>query len=166
MSDLKDLEERLRKAKSAKSRYEAAWFLNLAFYQGEQWVAWDGRSLYRPQLRRDRMMIVDNRIQPAVRTEVAKMTKQRPVFTVTPRTGDQIDVEAAQVAEQILEYEWTHLSMRDKLNRALLWSRVCGSGFLKVTWDPNQGDGFEALVGPDGKPIPGPNGAPLTGMDP
>ena len=166
MTDVKELEKLLREAKGARSKFEAQWFLNLAYYQGEQWVAWDGRSLYRPQLRRDRMTIVDNRIQPAVRTEVAKLTKQRPVFTVTPRTGDQEDVEAAYVAEQLLEYEWTHLEMRDKLLRALHWSRICGAGFLKVTWDSTVGDGFEALVGPDGKPIPGPNGAPLTGMDP
>jgi len=166
MSDVKELEELLKKGKSAKSRYEAAWFLNLAFYQGEQWVAWDGRNLYRPQLRRDRMTIVDNRIQPVIRHEVAKMTKQRPVFTVTPRTGDQQDVEATYLAEQMLEYQWTHLDVREKLNRALLWSRVCGAGFLKVTWDSTAGDGFEAIVGPDGKPVPGPNGAPLTNVDP
>lgn len=166
MSDVKELEELLRKGKAAKSRHEATWFLNLAYYQGEQWVAWDGNNLYRPALRRDRMLIVDNRIQPAVRTEVAKLTKQRPVFTVTPRTGDQEDVEASYIAEQLLEYEWTHLGMRDKFNRALLWSRVCGSGFLKVTWDSTAGDGFDALVGPDGKPLQGPNGAPMTGMDP
>lgn len=168
MSDsrVSDLEDFLKKGKSAKSRFEAAWFLNLAYYQGDQWVAWDGRNLYRPQLRRDRMTIVDNRIQPAIRTEVAKLTKQRPVFTVTPRTGDQQDVEASYLAEQIMEYQWDHLSMREKLLRALLWSRVCGAGFLKVTWDSSVGDGFDALVGPDGKPIPGPNGAPLTGMNP
>ena len=166
MSNVKELEELLRKAKSAKSRHEASWFLNLAYYQGEQWVAWDGNALYRPQLRRDRMLIVDNRIQPAIRTEVAKLTKQRPILTVTPRTGDQQDVEAAYVAEQILEYEWDHLELRDKLNRALLWSRVCGAGFLKVTWDSTVGEGFDALVDPSGKPIPGPNGAPLTNVDP
>jgi len=165
-SGVSELEDFLKKGKAAKTRFEAAWFLNLAFYQGEQWVAWDGKGLYRPQLRRDRMTIVDNRIQPVIRTEVAKMTKQRPVLTVTPRTGDQEDVEASYVAEQILEYQWDHLSMRDKLMRALLWSRVCGAGFLKVTWDSTVGDGFEALVGPDGKPIPGPNGAPLKGVDP
>jgi len=166
VSDVRELDEKLKQAKSARSKFEAAWFLNLAYYQGEQWVAWDGRNLYRPQLRRDRMTIVDNRIQPAVRTEVAKMTKQRPVFTVTPRTGDQEDIEAAYVSEQILQYQWDHLSMREKLMRTLYWSRVCGAGFLKVTWDSTVGDGFEALVGPDGKPIPGPNGAPLTGVDP
>ena len=165
-STIQELEELLKKGKSAKSRYEAAWYLNLAFYQGEQWVSWDGRSLYRPQLRRDRMTIVDNRIQPAIRTEVAKMTKQRPVFSVTPRTGDQQDVEAAYMSEQLLEYEWTHLTVGEKLNRALLWSRVCGAGFLKVTWDSTAGDGFEALVGPDGKPMQGPNGGPMIGMDP
>jgi hypothetical protein len=141
---MKDLEELLKKGKSAKSRYEAAWFLNLAYYQGEQWVAWDGRNLSRPQLRRDRMTIVDNRIQPAVRTEVAKLMKNKPVFTVVPRTGDQEDVEAAYVAEQILEYQWTHLDLSEKLMRALFWSRVCGAGFLKVTWDSTVGDGFDA----------------------
>ena len=165
-SRVQEFEDLLKKSKSAKARFEAAWFLNLAYYQGEQWVAWDGKTLYRPQLRRDRMTIVDNRIQPAIRHEVAKMTKQRPVFTATPRTGDQEDVEASYLAEQMVEYQWTHLAVREKLNRALLWSRVCGAGFLKVTWDNTVGDGFEAIVGPDGKPVPGPNGAPLTGVDP
>ena len=74
MSDVKELEELLRQGKSARRRYDAAWFLNLAYYQGEQWVAWDGSNLYRPQLRRDRMTIVDNRIQPAIRTEAQKLT--------------------------------------------------------------------------------------------
>jgi hypothetical protein len=166
MTDVKQLEEMLKKARSARSRFEAAWFLNLAYYQGEQWIAWDGTRLYKPQLRKDRMAIVDNRIQPAIRTEVAKMTKQRPTFSAVPKTGDQEDLEAARLAEQLLEYQWKHLQMQDKVVRSLLWSRVCSAGFLKVTWDSTVGEGFDALVGPDGKPVPGPNGAPLTGVDP
>ena len=166
MTDAKQLEEMLKKSKSARSKFEAAWFLNLAYYQGEQWIAWDGARLYKPQLRKDRMAIVDNRIQPAIRTEVAKMTKQRPTFSAVPKTGDQEDLEAARLAEQLLEYQWKHLQMQDKVVRALLWSRVCAAGFLKVTWDSTVGEGFDALVGPDGKPVPGPNGAPLTGVDP
>ena len=130
MSDsrVSDLEDFLKKGKSAKAKYEASWFLNLAYYQGEQWVAWDGRNLYKPQLRRDRMTIVDNRIQPAIRTEVAKMTKQRPVFTVTPRTGDQQDVEAAYLAEQLMEPVGSYFNARQANARfvvvACLWRRV------------------------------------------
>ncbi len=162
---LGDLKELFRQAKSARAKFEPAWFMNLAYFQGDQWVGWDGSRLFRPTLRRDRITLVDNRIQPCVRTEVAKLTKQRPVFICTPRTAGDEDVAAAEIGERVLEFEWTHLSMPDHFYRALEWSRVVGAGFLKVVWDRSLGDSAEVLVGPSGQPLTGSDGRPLRGVD-
>jgi len=167
-STVADLDNLHRQGKSARGKLEGVWAMNLAYYQGFQWLAWDGRQLYGPQMRKSRITIVDNRIQPCVRTEVAKLTKNRPSWVVTPRTADDSDANAAQIGEQILRYQWTHLGMSQKITKALLWSRICGAGFLKAFWDPTLGDGVQVLVGPDGQPIAGPDGRPMRadGMNP
>lgn len=166
------LDELHRMARSARGRLEPVWYLNLSYYVGEQWLAWDGRQLYRPSLRANRITVVDNRIQPAVRMEVAKMTKSRPVFTVTPRTGDDMDINASHLAEQLMRYLWGHLHMQDLCTKALFWSRITGAGFLKVYWDSTVGEKRDVLCGPDGnvlcdatgKPLPGDALPPLPGV--
>jgi hypothetical protein len=166
-STVRDLDQLHGQAKSARSRLEPVWLMNLAYYVGDQWLAWDGRQLYSPALRRSRITIVDNRIQPVVRTEVAKMTKNRPVWVVTPRTADDADGAAAQMGGQIMQFMWAHLGMGAKVTKALLWSRICGAGFLKTFWDPTLGDGVQVLVGPDNNPIQDAAGRPMqaAGMD-
>ena len=156
-----DLQTLYRRAKTARRRFEKNWYLNLAYFQGDQWLAHDGSRLYRPRLRADRVQLVDNRIQPAVRTEVAKLSKQRPSFRCTPRTSDDSDMNAAELAEKVLEYLWTHLAMQEHLERALLWSRICGAGFVKAAWDPSIGDGTQVLVGPDKRPLLDSSGRPM-----
>lgn len=153
-SSVSDLEELYRQAKSARSSLSRTWLHSLAMYSGDQWSAVDGSGrLYRPKLNKSRITIVDNRIQPCVRTEVAKMTKNRPIWVVTPRTSDDEDVNASRMGDQIMRYAWEHLHMQGKIAKALLWSRICGAGFLKAFWDPTLGDGFSVLMGPDGQPL-------------
>lgn len=150
-STVKDLEELHRQAKSARSRLEGVWYLNLAYYSGNQWVRWDGRNIVTPRLGPSRITFVDNRIQPVVRKELAKMTKNRPIFTVTPNSADEQDTNAAELGEQLMRYFWTHLKMRDLDSKALLWSRICSAAFFKVFWDPSIGEKQQVIVGPDGK---------------
>ena len=155
------LEGLYRRAKSGRTKLEPVWFMNLAYYEGQQWMAWDGRQLYRPKLKPNRITVVDNRITPAVRTEVAKLTKNRPVFTISPRTADEEDSNASSLGEQLMLYLWEHLSMQEQSVKALLWSRICGAGFLKVFWDPTMGDGTDAIVGPNGKVLEDSSGKPV-----
>ena len=72
-----DLEQLHRQAKSARGRLEGIWALNYSFYRNEQWLAFDGRQLYRPTMPKSRITIVDNRITPAVRKEIARLTNRR-----------------------------------------------------------------------------------------
>lgn len=161
-SGVKDLEELLRKGKSARSTFEPDWFLNMAYYAGDQWLYWAGGKLNRPALRKGRVTLVDNRIQPAIRTEVAKMTKQKPTWQSTPLSARDEDVDAAQYGETIMEGFWHELHMLRKLRAALYWSRITGAGFWKMYLDSTQGRSTSVLLGPDGKPINDETGRPIT----
>jgi hypothetical protein len=160
-STVKDLENLFTKGRSTRRKLEPVWAMNLAYYSGSQWMAHDGVGLYQPKLANHRVTHVDNRIQPCVRLEVAKMTKNRPVFTVSPRTADEEDENASEMAEQLMRYLWKHLDMQEKMTKALLWSRICGAGFVKTFWDPSLGDGMDVVVGPDGKPLSDASGRPI-----
>ena len=156
-----DLNELLEQARRQKRPLEPQMFLNVAFFYGKQWVAFDGWHLTEPDLEDWRAKLVDNRIQPVVRTEIAKMTKSRPVWVGVPRSADDQDLAAARLAERILEWQWKHLDMLRKLRSALLWSRVVGAGFWKVCWDPTLGDSTEILVNREGQPVKDGHGAPM-----
>lgn len=160
-STVADLDNLLTQARTARMKLEPVWYLNLAYYIGEQWVAWDGRALFRPRLKPNRITIVDNRIQPCVRTEIAKMTKSRPVFTISPRTPDEEDLHASELGEQLMRYLWPHLNMTELTTKALQWSRICGAGFLKCFFDPTIGDGTDVVVGPTGDVLTGAGGKPF-----
>lgn len=156
-----ELDRKYAAAKRLRQQFEPQWYVDLAFYTGRQWVTFDGYMLADIVLDDLGEQVIDNRIQPIVRTEIAKMTKTRPVFIGVPKSGDDSDRAAARLAESLLEYQWKHLGMLRKLRAALLWSRVCGAGFLKVTWDSEMGDGTDILVDAAGKPIKDSYGAPM-----
>jgi hypothetical protein len=141
-----ELDELHRRSKKARSRFEPQWFLNCAYYNGDQWMKFDGGRLYQPSLEAWRLKPVDNRIQPVVRTEIAKMTKTRPDFAVTPTASDEEDIRAAAMGERVLDWLWKELDLTRKLRAGLLWSRICGAGFWKVCWDPTKGDMVEVLA--------------------
>src|SRR5690242_9986438 len=102
------LERKLEASKRLRQRFEPQWYLNVAFYTGQQWVGFDGLQLYEVELDDDRVKLTDNRIGPIVRTEIAKMTKTRPAFVGVPRSADDKDLAAARLAERLLEYQWRH----------------------------------------------------------
>src|SRR3954468_22200055 len=138
-SAIAELDEFLKASKQLRRKYEPQWLLNLAYYDSKQWVAYNGRQIFEPELEDWRAKIVDNRIRPTVRTEIAKMTKSRPQFVGVPRTSDDEDIAAARLSERALDYQWGELSLTRKLRSSLLWARVCGAGFWKVSWDPGKG---------------------------
>jgi hypothetical protein len=150
--------KRLDKARTARRAYEPGWFLNLSYYQGDQWVAHDGRALYRPKGRKGQVRLTDNRIRPIVRTEVARLTKARPGWAATPEGLGDDAVNSALSATQLLEWSYDHLHFAARRRTAIEWSRICGAGFVKTCWDDTLCDGTEVMihpeVGADGMPHP------------
>lgn len=161
-----DLNNLYGQARRARSKLEPSWYMNLAFYGNEQWLAWDGRQLFRPPVPRSRVTLVDNRIQPIIRKEIARMSKMRPVFSVTPNSADQEDTNAAALGEDLMRYLWKHLGLQRQRTRALLWSRICGAGFLKCYWDPSIGPSRDVVLRPDGNLLEGANGRAIMPNSP
>lgn len=148
-----DLDKLAVMAKGPRTRLEPTWQLNLAFYQGYQWLFWNHGRLDKPRLDPHRVTITDNRIIGVVRNEIAKMTKQNPAWQVVPTSAVDEDTQAAETGEKVLSYLWRHLQMKHCLEDVLLWSRITGAGFWKVCWDSTKGDRVQVLTDQQGQPV-------------
>lgn len=147
-----DLKKEFAKFKNARRPMEADWFLNSAFYIGQQWLYWNNGRLDRPRLAKYRETIVDNRILPIVTGRVAKKVKSQPNFVATPFTGSESDVDAAKITEKGMEFYWVYLGLQQKLYQAELFADIACAGFWKIYWDSTKGESTEVIVGPNGEP--------------
>lgn len=161
-STVAELEELLTGSKNMRSAYEPDWFLNLAFLVGNQWVAYDGGQLFEPELEEWRAKLVDNRILPSVRREIAKMTKADPVWVGVPKDQSDREIANARLRECVFEHYWRELSADRKLLMALRWSRTCGAGFWKFCWDPTKGKAVDLMLDGEGKEQFDEYGRPIT----
>lgn len=154
-STVEDLEQLANASRSIRRKFEPQWFLNMSYYVGRQWVAYDGNRLYEPQLEEWRSKPVDNRIRGMLRKEIAKSTKTRPTWVGTPKDSSDTEILRARMRERVFEAYWPRLNMTRKLRAALLWSRVTGAGFGRMWWDSTVGDAITVLTYADGHPQAG-----------
>jgi hypothetical protein len=136
------------RCRTVRQQLERQWYLNLAFYGGKQNVqlvstagsngSGVGIRLYIPPAPYYRSRPCINRIRPIIRTELSKLTAQRPSATVVPSTGEDSDTAAAQAAEQIWDSIYREKKINSIFRQAMLWTLCTGTGFMKVYWDGNK----------------------------
>jgi hypothetical protein len=131
------------KMKSARSKQERQWYLNMAMYYGRQNVILQnvsgaGTRLIVPPAPPWRVRMVINKIRPIVRRELAKLTSQKPSASVIPASSDDADLFAANAAEQIWESQYQIKDVKRDVQDAVWWALVCGTGYLKTFWDQSQ----------------------------
>lgn len=146
------VEEQFRKCKQARSEAEDQWYLNLAFYFGNQYVkkaqtsSLTGAAKFMTPIAPPwRVRLVVNRVRPIIRTEIAKLTAQRPTAYVVPASGEEQDKAAARAAEQIWNSAYRDLGIHKLLRRTLWWGSICGNAFLKEYWDSSAEKGRGAV---------------------
>lgn len=152
-SSVEDLNDLHRKCAALRAPFEPDMYLNVAFFNGDQWLFWNKTRLDRPVLESWRVTVVDNRILPAATSRVAKKTKNRPTWSVTPNSYSEDDINNAEIGEKVLEDDYINQNLGVKLAIAQLWAEVTGAGFWKIYWDKTKGNGAgtEYVVGPDSK---------------
>jgi hypothetical protein len=128
---------------------ERQWYLNLAFYHGHHWVQWvkstataSGIKLYVPPAPPWRVRLTINKCRPIIRKEIAKLTSQKPNWTVVPNSTEDQDIVAAQVAEQIFAAGYEEKDFQVILKHAVWWSSNCGTSYIKCYWDPGKICGY------------------------
>lgn len=136
--------EQYRRIRTSRSHQERQWYMNLAFYFGKQHVAplrqgTQGFRLIVPPAPYYRVRPVHNRIRAIIRSEIAQLTNGKPNASVVPASAEDKDMYAAMAGEQIWETEYREKRLQSKFRRAIFWSSVTGTGYLKTVWDANAG---------------------------
>lgn len=147
--------EQYTMAKEARWKSERQWYLNLAFYFGQQNVMFKGSGtgtdrsmkLYTPPAPYYRSRPVINQIRPRLRKEMAKLTAQKPNASVVPASSDDRDMYAASAGEQIWDALYRSKKIHSTVRRAVFWSSVTGNGFIKNFWDPTKMDMINQVKG-------------------
>lgn len=129
------------KAKTNRKIEENDWYIQLAFYNGYQYFDWrnfNGKSsLVEEPNPVGLPRIVVNRIEPIIRTEVAKTTSGQPSASVIPASNDDDDLMAASAAEQVWQSIYDKNNFQSNvLQKAEFWRAITGNGFIKAIWDP------------------------------
>lgn len=132
-----------------RQKQERQWYLNLAFLKGHHYVDWiktasssSGFKLWTPPAPPWRVRLVINKIRPAIRKEIAKLTSNKPNWTVVPNSTEDVDIIAAQVAEKIFTYLYDENRIQNKLKKTVFWSSSCGTGYIKAYWDKDKICGY------------------------
>lgn len=148
--------------KAARQNFERQWYINIAFYLGRQNVSLfplnnaassaGATRLYVPPVPYWRSRPVFNLIKPAIRTELAKLTAQKPTATIVPSSNDEKDMYAAQAGEQLWESVYRDKKLKTIFRQSMMWCLTTGNGFVKTYWDPNKRSGTETA--PEGLNLP------------
>lgn len=131
------------KCKSARKQEEQEWYLQLSFYNGYQYHSW--KNIGKQQVLSEEPnpqnlpRVTVNRIEPIIRTEIAKTSSGHPSATVVPASNDEEDLMAAQAAEQV----WAAIYNRENfqtrvLQKSEFWRATTGNAFIKTFWDPSR----------------------------
>ena len=124
-----------QKCKSAHTGIRNQWYMNLAFYKGDQYVQKIAGQVVRSYAARNRVRLVINRVRPMIRTEISRMTSQKPTAEVVPASTDQADMLSAEAGQAVFENVSYEYHLADKYIDAAFWQSVCGVGYIKTRWD-------------------------------
>ena len=145
------------KMKTARTRIVNQWNLQLAFYYGNQYLEFtkgiaslDGKMQV-PKAPPHRIRTTINRIRPMIRTELSRVTQQKPNASVVPASAEDEDLAAAYAAEQVWESVSRTNGAQAVFRQAAFWMLICGTGFTKTWWDSTKGP-----MGPDPMNLMGP----------
>lgn len=154
------IKEQYTKSKTARQIPQKQWYMNLAMYYGRQYLEYllQGNNMMAtlgvPKASKSRVRHTVNIIRPMIRTEIARMTSQKPSSTVIPATTSDEDMFAAQAGEQVWEYLQQRRNFQTMLRRNAFWIAIAGTGFIKTWWDPDYVDTL-SLSPVTGKPVQG-----------
>jgi hypothetical protein len=116
--------------------------INLAYFRGQQWITWDmtNKMVVVPPKPSDQTRYVGNRLMKIVRTEKAKIQKNRVQMNVIPASTDQDDIEAAKMSDKVIDWlEYTKkLQVED--DRLLDWGLTTSITYMHPYWNPSLGE--------------------------
>lgn len=136
--------------------YETLWWEQLCVYSGDLWVNYNPHSLKleEPDAPDHRVRLAINLANPIVRTEYAKILKNKPILDWTARSGDKPDLDSAEVADKVWDnYCEPNFQLPRVRREAAIWALTCSMGCIFVDYDETAEGEVDVIVGPDGSPV-------------
>lgn len=135
-----EIEDKLKDSETSSVRQQA--YLNIAYYLGNQWLAYDKvtNRIVEPPKEPWQIRLVANRIQPIVRTEHAKLIKNKPIMWVVPASEEREDVDSAKASEKLVEWMEYELDLQKQDRENSLGGLLQGTHYVKPFWNPNKGE--------------------------
>lgn len=144
-----------QQAKRARLPFDKDVWLNIAFFQDEQYVEWASEAMTIRQIPRDEgrektPRPVANKIMHFVAQEHAMALQTRPTFDVMPVGDGPMDVSDANVALALLRWHADDnvCELDGVLSDATLWAVVAGEGYLKWSYNTKKQRGDICSVSP------------------
>lgn len=118
------------------------YWLNYAFYHGQQWIQWSkarNTVVRHPILdAQDRMFVTVNQIQPRVNHLVGRFTQRNLSFEVTPTAPDDATMRGAKLAEFILKAEHDDYGWGDVRLEAIYNAFFGGVSAVALDWNDDR----------------------------
>lgn len=138
------LEEARHRREELRRPFETVWWNNIALVAGDHTVSWNSTlgqydtdyNIVNENSRRKPMLVINHALTVA-RTELAKLTKSRPVCDVLANSDEAVDLAAAKVGNKVLDgLEWK-FKLASKRQSTLWWTIRTGLGAMYVGWNPD-----------------------------
>jgi hypothetical protein len=130
------------KCKTAHTAVRNQWYMNLAFYKGDQYVSLMAGSVMKTRAPSRRVRLVINRVRPMIRTQLSQMTSQEPTAEVIPASTDIADLMAAEVGQAVYENCTIEYHLKKKFLSSAFWEATCGVGYIKTRWNKSGNNGL------------------------
>lgn len=146
------MEERVEQGKNQVSNAQN--YINIAYYLGKQYIHWDAvnKRVYEASKEDGRTQFVANRTQKIVRTELAKIQKNKPIMKVIPASNEEDDIRSAKVGDKVLDYlEYTHKLNTRTDKRTIMWGLTTEFGVVHPYWDVSAGEEIDDPTQPGQK---------------
>jgi hypothetical protein len=139
---------RISNGRRNQKKWKAQWAECLAFVQSRQFVYRDASNKavlneletldggVKPKYRARQAR---NRILGYVLGEISAGTQRVPQYDVTPTSPDPDVINAAAVAERVLDFLYDFLKLRKELINGYYYAVICGEGFLRPYWNSQAG---------------------------
>ena len=133
--------------------YEPEWYVNLAFYIGQQYAVWDHgiQTIREPKAPSYKARFVANRVMPTMRTLMGKLNRGTHIGQAIPIQQTETAFSDARMAERVLRALHEQLQMNETIHEFYLWLLTTGTSFLLPRWDPTIG---QPVYLPDGSSMP------------
>lgn len=129
------VKDKYDKCKQDRTGIANQWYINLAFYKGDQYVQMIRGTLINTPEIPNRVRLKINKIRPAMRTQVSRMTSQKPSATVIPASSEDEDILSAESGEAVWEHHSELEEYQKHVTQACWWASNTGVGYIKTEWD-------------------------------